>query len=568
MSVVAPGDLIVDRLRSLAAERPTATAIVDVSADVEHALTWAELSAQVDRMAELLLRLGVQPGEPVGIQLPNWNEFIVITLATAKVGAVVCPLMPFLREREVGFVLERARVRVLFIAERFRGRDYVPMLETLAASEPAQAAGLRHVVVARRDGASPLPPADAHGFRFHDYEEALANPASVGPAPEPRPAPTPDDLAQLLYTSGTSGEPKGALHRHRTLDLAVAMHIAHFELTDADVIYAPSPLAHQTGFLYGMWMALRLGSTFVHQDVWDAAVCLRAIRRHRISFIQAATPCLADPVAAIEGREPAPAHLHWFVATGAAVPRSLARNATEHLGTVVGGWGTTESCMGTAGGPGDPPEKVWGTDGRPLDGIRIRIVDEDGNVLPAGAEGEYQVLTPLMFAGYLDHDDWTAAAYTEDGWFRTGDLATIDADGFIRIVGRAKDVINRGGEKIPVVEIEGLLYEHPAVAEVAIVAMPDERLGERACAFVVLRSGRSSGASTASDAGVSTASGGLDFASMQQFLDSRQVARQYWPERLELIDALPRTPSGKIQKYVLRERAKGLASERVKESQG
>jgi cyclohexanecarboxylate-CoA ligase len=179
----------------------------------------------------------------------------------------------------------------------------------------------------------------------------------------------------------------------------------------------------------------------------------------------------------------------------------------------------------------------------------LRITDMQGHQLPAGEEGHFEVQSPTMFHGYADRPEWTAAAFTPDGWFRTGDLGVMDESGYIRITGRVRDVINRGGEKIPVAEVEQLLGDHPAIAEVAIVAMPDARLGERACAFVVLRRGRT-----------------LDFGRMQHYLDACQVAKQYWPERLEIVSELPRTPSGKVQKYVLRERARSLRPfDRVKE---
>jgi 3-phosphoshikimate 1-carboxyvinyltransferase len=196
--------------------------------------------------------------------------------------------------------------------------------------------------------------------------------------------------------------------------------------------------------------------------------------------------------------------------------------------------------------PTDEPVKVWGTDGRPLDGIQLRITDDNGRVLAAGTEGNFEILSPTRFQGYLDRPDLTAAAFTEDGWYKTGDLGIIDESGYIRITGRIKDVINRGGEKVPVAEIENLLYEHPAIDDVAVVAMPDERLGERACAFVVTKPGAS-----------------IDFEQMIKYLDDHQVAKYYWPERLEPIDVLPRNAAGKIQKFLLRERARDLRPQRV-----
>ncbi len=304
------------------------------------------------------------------------------------------------------------------------------------------------------------------------------------------------------------------------------------------MIYVPSPLAHQTGFLYGMWIAIRLGVAQVLQEVWDPEVGLEAMRGFGVTFVQAATPFLADLTRVASETGERPEQLRTFVATGAAIPRDLARRSREVLGAEVGGaWGTTESCLGCAFAPGEEPELAWDSDGRALAGVALRVVDDDGRPLDAGEEGNFEVYTDCLFEGYLNRPELTAEAVTDDGWYRTGDLARIDVHGYVRITGRVKDVINRGGEKVPVAEIEQLLHAHPAVRDVAIVAMPDERLGERACAFVV---------------------GELDFDTMLEYLDSHRVSKTYWPERLELVDTLPRTPSGKIQKFVLRAQAREL----------
>jgi 3-phosphoshikimate 1-carboxyvinyltransferase len=249
----------------------------------------------------------------------------------------------------------------------------------------------------------------------------------------------------------------------------------------------------------------------------------------------------------VEEGEPRPSALRIFVVTGAAVPRALAEHATSVLDTaVLGAWGSTESCLGTLAAPSDEPAKRWGTDGRALAGTQIRITDDEGTVLPAGEEGNFEVFSRCLFEGYLERPDLTAAALTPDGWYRSGDLATIDSDGFLQIRGRITDVVNRGGEKVPVAEIEQLLHRHPGVEDVAIVAMPDPRLGERACAFVV-----------GSDV--------PDLAAVREYLNELGVARQYWPERIAPIEVLPRNASGKIQKFVLRELAAGLTSSTEKE---
>jgi cyclohexanecarboxylate-CoA ligase len=515
--------LIEDEVARHARRAPDGIAAVAVDAAGRHAtLTWAELWDRSGRAATTLLSFGVRAGDAVAYQLPNRLEFLTLTLGALRIGAICEPLMPIFRERELRFMLAESAAPVLFMPGRFRGHDYGEMARELIVELPA----IRHLVV------------------LGDDEEPQSEASEPDEAAVAARRPAVSAIAQLLFTSGSTGEPKGVLHRHEVLDRAADAHIAHFGLRPDDVIYIPSPLAHQTGWLYGMWIAWRLGATQVVQESWDAEVAFDAIGRYGVTFTQAATPFLADLVRVAEDRgrvRGTQNPLRMFVATGAAIPRYLARHARDVLGAEVGGgFGTTESCMGAGFVPGVQDERAWTSDGVALANVSLRVVDDDGRELPPGTEGNFEIGTDTLFAGYLNRPADTAAAITEDGWYRPGDLATIDADGYLRITGRVKDVINRGGEKVPVAEIEQLLYEHPAVAEVAIVAMADERLGERACAFVV-----------PADAGT-----GLGFDEMQAYLDDRRVAKPYWPERLELVAELPRTPSGKIQKFVLREQAR------------
>jgi 3-phosphoshikimate 1-carboxyvinyltransferase len=551
---------IVDWVGRWARERPGENAVVDTRAGGTRVWTWEELDREADKTAALLLELGVEPGETVAYQLPNWGEFVILTLACMKIGAITCALMPIFREREIGFALRRSKARVLVVADEFRGRRHAEEVAAMLAGAAASRNGadgngasvdgdgplaVEHVLVVSADGAPALPKTE--GARWHDFAAAVAGQEPDTAAIVAR-KPGPTALSQLFFTSGSTGEPKGVLHRYDALTRAAMMEVEHLGLGRDDTIFIPTPLAHQTGLLYGMWLSFALGSTQVIQDVWDARRGAAALREWDGTFVQAATPFLADLVRTVEtGEEPAPPALRIFVVTGAAVPRALAERATDVLSaSVCGAWGSTESCLGALAAPGDDPTKVWGTDGRALAGTRIRIVDDSGNVLEPGEEGNFQVTSRCLFEEYLDRPDLTAAALTADGWYRTGDLATIDDDGYLRLTGRVKDIINRGGEKIPVAEIEQLLHEHPAVAEVAIVAMPDERLGERACAFVV-RDPEFAGA--------------FGLAEVRDFLDAQEMSKHYWPERVETLDEMPRTPSGKIQKFVLREQAKGLRPE-------
>ncbi|MFL0396407.1 3-phosphoshikimate 1-carboxyvinyltransferase [Streptomyces albus] len=518
---------------------PDRTAVVDVRPDGDLVVSRRELSRRVERTAALLLRLGVRPGEHVAYQLPNRLEFVVLSLAAWRIGAVCCPVIPFFRRRELGFVLRSARARVLVTMDEYRSRK--PAREALALAA-GRTDGLRHlVVVSRSGGPARLPSDPACDVTVHDWAavpETTAHERAALAAVRPAPGAT----AQLLFTSGTTGEPKGVTHSSANLVRAASMEIRQLGLDATDTVWVPSPLAHQTGFLYGMVLATVLGVPQILQAEWDARRALASLDDHRATFTQAATPFLFDLVKAVEDTGRRPRDMRVFVATGATVPRPLAERAGRVLGArVCGAFGTTETCLGTLSAPTDPPERCWGTDGRALDGVRLRVTDETGRPLPAGTEGNFEVLSPTVFDGYLDRPDLTADAFTPDGWYRTGDLAVVDEDGFVRITGRVKDVINRGGEKIPVAEIEQLLSAHPAVEDIAVVAMPDARLGERACAFAVLKDGA-----------------GFGFAEMRRYLDEHQVAKQHWPERLEQLPELPRNPVGKVRKYALRDRARTL----------
>jgi 3-phosphoshikimate 1-carboxyvinyltransferase len=517
---------ILDAVAAGSAERPGDLAIVEVGEGPARTWTWQELDEQSDACADGLLRMGVRAGEPVACQLPNWGEFVVIALGILKANTVCCPLMPIFARREVSLMLGLSRARILFLPGLFRGRHHPAEVSRFAGSLP----DLRHVIVVDpdgREGMRGLP----HGWQgFTDFIRE--------PADRARPPADADPVAQMMFTSGTSGVPKAVTHRSGSLDQAADLEILRLGLGPDDRVFVPSPLAHQTGFLYGMWLALRLGVPQILQPVWDAQVALGALRQWRGTFVQAATPFLADLVKMVEGGQPAPRDLRTFVASGAAVPRELAERAVRVLDAAVcGAWGSTETCLGTLSGPGDDPARMWGTDGRPLKGVRIRTTGDLSRALPPDVEGNLEVWSPTMFDGYAGRGDLTAEAFTPDGWFRTGDLGVIDAEGYLRVTGRVKDLINRGGEKIPVGEVEQELLLHPAVDEVALVAMPDGRLGERACAFVVPPEGGPTPTLT----------------QLHHFLRHRGVTRHYWPEKLRLIGAMPRTGSGKIQRFVLRE---------------
>ena len=303
-----------------------------------------------------------------------------------------------------------------------------------------------------------------------------------------------------------------------------------------------STLGHQTGYLYGYCLTMLLGATAVWLDVWTAEEGARLIEAERVTFSMGATPFLRD-LAYTEARRDL-GSLRVFISAGAPIPRPLVRDARERLRCAISaGWGMTENGLVTCNGLRDPEDKVVGSDGAPLPGMELRVVDGDCAPLPAGTEGDLLVRGAAQFVGYFERPQFTADAHTADGWFKTGDRGTLDPAGYLAITGRSKDLIIRGGENIPVVEVENLLYTHPKIAGVAIVAIPDPRLGERACAVVIPREGQT-----------------ITLGEVVAFLERHQLARQKLPERLEVVSEFPMTPSGKIQKYRLRE----LVNERIR----
>jgi cyclohexanecarboxylate-CoA ligase len=502
-------------------ERLALTAVRVESGEVRR-FTYREMGLMADRIAVGLTKLGVGRNDVVAMQLPNWWQFTLTALACARIGAVINPLMHIFRERELSFMLAHGEARVVIVPKIFRGFDHEQMLEGLRPSLPA----LKHVVVVGAAGAN-------------SYEALLSEPAweQTPDAPQILSAqhPGPDDVMQLIYTSGTTGEPKGVLHSANTLMSNIVPYAQRVRLGRDDVVLMASPMAHQTGFMYGLMMPVMLRAGAVLQDIWEPRKAVDLIRAEQVSFTMASTPFLTDLSRVVAETGLAVPSLRSFLCAGAPIPGPLVEQARSVLGSkIISAWGMSENGACTLITPDDDDERAVNTDGCPLPGMEVKIADEAGASLAHGEVGRLLVRGCSNFGGYLKRPQWNNT--DAQGWFDTGDLAKLDAAGYIRISGRSKDIIIRGGENIPVVEVEALLYRHPAVAQAAIVAMPDDRLGERACAVMVLKPGQS-----------------LDFNGMLEFLKAHKLALQYLPERLVLLDAMPATPSGKIQKFKLRE---------------
>lgn len=509
-----------DVFAAFASSDPDKTAVVDRAGR----LSYGQLAAMADDLAFGLVELGVRKGDVVTLQLQNCNEFVAAMLAVERVGGVVNPIAPIFRQHEVAAMFRLAQPVVAIAPAEFRGFEHAAMMRELQAGTPS----LRHIVSL---GESP------------DADLTLGQVASAGRASSFTTdvldllAPDPNDVCELIFTSGTTGEPKGVMHTHNTLMAATRAMIEAQGLGPDDVFHMASTFAHQTGYLFGARMFAHAGGTGIYQDVWDPAEFVELCEREGVTMSCGATPFLTDllRVAGVDSRDLS--RFRVFGCFGAPIPEAVLDEARHRLTVrVMPGWGMTEVNLVTTTRPVDPVDKVISSDGQAMLGMAVRVVGDDGRELPRGQEGDLLCRGCAEFAGYVQGRAFTESFYRDDGWFSTGDRARMDEDGFIRITGRTKDLIIRGGENVPVREIENVLLRHSAIRNVCLVGVPDDRLGEIGCACIV-------------------AEGDVppSLAELKDYLEKEKVTRQFWPERIEILEEMPTTPSGKIQKFKLRE---------------
>ena len=510
-------DTIPGLFASVAASVPGKIAVRDASGA---SITYLEIERSAGSIAGFLLEAGVGKGDIVTVCLPNWWQAVAVFLGVMRIGAVLNPVPTTYGRADIAYVLGKCRSRALFVPGRFRGVEYGPVVAALDLDIPVVQVG------------------DAN----EQFGIPLAQIIEGEPARETIDF-SADDPAAVLFTSGTEAKPKGAVHTHNTIlfgERAMALAIG---IGSGDTGFMASPISHATGFLHGIVMTLTTGGTLSLLDVFSGPVAARQMREHRCTWTMGATPFLSDVSDALETSSSRLPDLRYFLCGGAPVPEVLVRRATDLGLRVLSIYGSTESPPHTIVHPEDPVENAWTTDGRPLAGIEAGIVSDGREVLPLGETGEERSRGPNTCLGYLDEPALTAKDFDDDGWYYSGDLARQLPDGSIRIAGRLKDIIVRGGQNISAREIEEYLIAHPAVHAAAVVGVPHHRLGETGCAVLVLKSKCS-----------------LTLSELTVYLSGLGIARYKLPERLEIWPSLPATPSGKIQKFLIR---KMLNNEKV-----
>ncbi|MBT5570408.1 MAG: AMP-binding protein [Alphaproteobacteria bacterium] len=483
-------------------------------------LTVAEIDLQARALASALQKRGLVAGDVVSVSLPNWPETVLIDLACAMLGLVCNPIIPIYRDAEVSYILQDAGSKAIFIPTTFRKFDYADMIERHRTDLPA----LEHVITVRGEAAGTTP-----------FERLLSEGDTDGFV---RPYVDPNAVKLIMYTSGTTGRPKGVLHSHNTIDTEIQAIADFLSLDDSDVILMPSPVSHITGYLYGIQMPFILNAPAVFMDSWDAHEAADKIDKYGVTFTIAATVFLQELTDFSVKNDRSLPSLRYFPSGGAPVPPEVIYNAHRAFARCICSrvYGSTEAPTVTLGVSGRDEEELGATTEGYIVGHEVKIVDPaTGDEVPPGVEGEILSRGPEMCLGYAaaEHND---EAFEPDGYFHTGDLATLTANGAMVITGRSKDLIIRGGENISPREVEDALHEHPAIHEAAVVAMPHERMGETGCAFVVLQDDAE-----------------LSFEALIAFLGKTGMAKQKYPERIEIIEAFPRTAAGKIRKNVLRD---------------
>ncbi len=489
-----------DILRKRAAAHPEREAIADRGRRV----TYGELLEKIDRVASALAAAGVDRGDVVTIQLPNWAEFAYVFFACDRVGAVANQIGPDFRSREVEYILRFSESRAFVCPARFKSFDYVAMIEELRPRLP----DLRRVLVL---GA-------AASAAVGSLDEILAAPAAA-----PRTPPLgPNDVMRMAFTSGTTGNPKGVIHSHNTTLAACRLLNADMAVTEREVFLVYLPLGLNWGYLT-LVQALMAGARVVLLDQFSARAALELVERERVTFIPTAPASIIAMLNDPELPRFDLSSLRVVITGGASCPvetiRAFRARMQGHLSEL---YGMLETGFHTYTRLDDDPEAVTGTVGRAASGMGLSLI-----------EGEIAAQGPSVHLGYHKNPQANAELFTADGWFRTGDLGTVDPTGNLRIVGRLKEMINRGGKKFFPREIEEILYTHPKILHAAIVGLPDPQLGERSCVCVIPRPGMT-----------------LTLEEIVGFLRD-EVASYKLPERLELVEDLPFTPTGKIQRHAL-----------------
>ena len=499
--------------------------------DGTRSLTFRELFDAGQRLAVGLHRRGLRRGDTAAVQLPNWVEFIQVLTALSRLGVVMVPIMPIYRRDDVGYVLSNAGVRTVFTPAHFGKFGYLDMYLGLRREHPELT-----IVVARPDNtAEDIADADAEVFTLHQLEADTDDDSAKQEIAAP---PGPDEPFVIVYTSGTTSRPKGCVHTFNTYCAGSRALVGPFGYTETDVQFGPSPIAHTTGLVTSVLLPMLAGASTHVMAKWDPARGIDEIQRFGCTAAVTAPTFLQTLLSEYDAERHDLSTLRLWTCAGAPIPAAVVKQANATLPNlrVLSLYGRSENLVTTTCSVTDEVSRALTSDGRTIPGSEVKIVDDNGNEVPRGTEGDIAYRGPAHMIEYLANPEETAALFTKDGFSKSGDLGKMTDDGYVRVTGRTKDIVIRGGMNISVREIEEHLAHHPALQAYSVVGMPDEKLGEKVCCYLVSKPGHET----------------PTVDELREFLLAEGMPIQKTPERVVAVDSLPMTATGKILKHELR----------------
>ncbi|OOM10530.1 medium-chain fatty-acid--CoA ligase [Clostridium saccharobutylicum] len=489
--------------------------------DIGNRYTYKEVDEKAGAIASYFVEIGIKPLDVISFQLPVWSEFIFLTVACMKLGAIINPIGMCYNSEEVWKLLNQTESKLYICPTLYHNTNY----EEVISSIKKNAKKLETIILV-----------DKLKEKKGDYNVLSEILLKYSPLKYNINVDS-NDIAAVLYTSGTCGGTKGVMLTHNNIIFSESNFNNELKLTKEDIIFMPAPLNHGTGFHHGIIAPMLLGAKVVLQSKFKSKEAINLMNSEKCTYSMGSTPFIYDILKVMEQENVRLNSLKFYLCGGAMILRDMIRKAYEYGIKLCEVYGATESVPHVFVRPDEAIELMGCTSGQAMKGVEVRIVDEHRKEVPAGTIGEEASRGPNVFVGYINDKTSTYKALDDDGWFYSGDFCVMDESGNITVVGRKKDIIIRGGENLNSNDISSYIAKFPAIQDQAVIGMPDERLGERICAYVVLKEGIES----------------LDLNRILKYMEEKKVPKRYWPERLEIIKEIPRTDSGKVKKNILLE---------------
>ena len=483
--------------------------------------TYEDIDKKASILARYFIEKGIKPLDIISYQIPVWCEFIIISIACIKVGAIMNPIGMCYKSNELIYLLNLSKTKIFICPSFFHKTNY----EESILSVKEKITNLKSIVII--DKHKKINSSCDNFYKILDNYLPSKHNNRVSS----------DDVALILYTSGTTGNEKGVMLTHNNIIFSEEYFNKSLNLTEHDIIFMPAPLNHATGFHHGIISPMLLGGKIVLQSKFDGVKAIKLMNKEKCTYSMGSTPFIYDILKVLEDKNENIPSLKFYLCGGAHVPKKMVESAHNYGIKLCEVYGSTESVPHVFVRPNEAIKLMGSTSGSPIEGVEVKVVDGNGKEVKPGIMGEELSRGPNVFVGYLNDIEATNKVLDNDGWYHSGDLCIHDGKGNIKIIGRKKDMIVRGGENLNSNKISEYISSYYKIKDQAIISMPDERLGERICAYIVLEEGFED----------------FELKELIQYLMDKGVPKRYWPERLEIIENIPRTDSGKIKKYILEE---------------